>query len=232
MIDLHSHLLPGIDDGARTLEESLKLLEALKKASFHTVFLTPHVSSKRLGLGKKEQINQAFETLKAAANEKGLNLTLHLGSEFDAHSKTHHELAEGFTLAQSNVLLLDLSYAEESYEEVLYTLKVSGYRVILAHVERYAFLSTKDIIDLRQSGIHCQMNLMSVLPQAPSKHRKRAKQYLKQGLIDVLGTDTHRYYDSYGEDLIETLNIVRKKTDAQTFKRMSEDFVREVILDA
>ena len=232
MIDLHTHCLPGVDDGARSVEESLKLLEALKKASFHTVFLTPHVSSKRMLLGQKETIETAFHALKQAVKDAKLDLELYLGSEFDAHSKTHRELEEGFTLHQSPYVLLDLTYAEHSYEEVLYTLSVLGYKVILAHVERYGFLSLKELAALKQvKGIYCQLNVLSLLKKAPSKHHKRAKQCLKAGLIDVIGTDTHRFYPQYETDLIEALSLCRKKTDAKTFERLTEGFVREAILN-
>ena len=231
MIDVHSHILPNVDDGSRSLEESMKMLEALNKASFNTVFVTPHVTSKRPVTLDNGRLEKKFQTLLASIKNKGLNLKLYKGSEFDAHRSTHHELKHGFTLAGSKVVLVDLSFAKDSYEEVLYNLIVLGYKVMIAHVERYDFLNIQVLKAIKSNAIYLQMNLNSLYKNAPKKQNKRAKKLLKAGLIDSIGTDAHRYYPDFFEDLQYGLNECRKLVDDDKFKHITGGFVKEVILD-
>ena len=230
MIDMHNHILPNVDDGSRSLEESIKLLEALHKASFHTVFMTPHVSSKRHVNLDKSFLEKQYQTLLTKVNERKLDVKLYLGSEFDAHHKTHHELQHGYTLAGTNVVLLDLSFAKDYYEEVLYNLNVLGYKVLIAHVERYDFFDINILRTLNKKHLYFQMNLSSLYKNAPKHQTKKAKKLLKAGLIDSIGTDSHRYYEKFYEDLQYGLNQCRKLVGNEMFEYISKGFVSEVIL--
>ncbi len=230
MIDMHNHILPNVDDGSRSLEESIKLLEALHKASFHTFILTPHYGSKRKITPTKALIIKQFDLLKAEVQKRALPVKLFLGSEFDAHSKLHQELNHGFTLAGSNTLLVDFSFKEDDMEEIIYNLTTLGYNVIVAHAERYERVSLERLRALRSSKVLLQVNIISLIKGGPKRRYNKAKKLLKENLVDVLGTDIHRYHKDLADTLSKTMKKIQSWVTPETFKNMTHKTIQTKVL--
>ncbi len=192
MIDLHSHILPDIDDGSKNVEESLALLDSLSEQRIKTVVATPHYEAEHETPDEFiERRRKSFEMLKADAKD-GLP-TIILGAEVAYYpgikklDGLHKLCIEG-----SDILLLEMPISEwsEYIIKELTALALRGrMKIVLAHVERYLFLQSKENISrLYDCGILMQCNA-SVFLQFRTK--RKALKMLKNGEIDFIGSDCH-----------------------------------------
>ncbi|WP_312716624.1 tyrosine-protein phosphatase [Sphingobacterium multivorum] len=192
--DMHSHILPGIDDGCKTMEESLDLLDQLAGLGLRRFHFTPHVF-KEMYPNTPENIEQAYMQLK----NKGLDEILGgyaaeymLDSNFEkCLGKDEKDL---LTLPDHHILI-EMSYIQENnqIERLIFDLLIAGYNPILAHPERYTFYQ-KDIQKikrLRDIGCLLQVNLLSLIGYYGSNERRVAKYLAEEGIIDLIGTDVH-----------------------------------------
>ncbi|MDI3517638.1 MAG: protein-tyrosine phosphatase [Thermotogota bacterium] len=183
LTDIHSHLLPGVDDGVETMEEASLLLKSLKDKGIDKIFLTPHLNHPIIPTTSRD-ILEVYELYKEKLKESGIEVLI--GSELF--------LSPGFPtpipLEGTSFVLVELPTLDFPYylEEAIFELQLSGYDVILAHVERYAWLlEKKSLIErLKDRGVYFQVN---VIPLA--RKDKNALWYYGNNLIDFLGTDLH-----------------------------------------
>lgn len=194
MIDIHCHLLYGVDDGAGTIEESVAMLKEAREQGIHGMILTPHY---RHGMFSypKEEIEEHFMQLKPYAERLGIALAL--GTEYHVNSRMVEALKEGrcHTLAGSRYVLSEYSHDSElAYlEQMTETLVRHGYIPVLAHVERYACL-TRDldsVYRLRELGGWIQVNADAVLGLDGMAAKRFCKKLLKEELVDVVASDCH-----------------------------------------
>ena len=164
MFDIHTHILPGVDDGAESLEEALSMLRTLKSRGFNGVFLTPHLNHPTVKTDK-EFILRTFEDLKTELEKQ---LQVYLGSEL--YLSPNYE--EPIPLGDTDLVLVELptDVYPQYLEETIFDLQLSGYRVILAHVERYRWLAENIplIEKLRDRNVLFQVNLRALAARAPA----------------------------------------------------------------
>ena len=201
MIDLHTHLLPDIDDGVETYDESLEILEELEKRGVTKLFLTTHYLPDTIYNSPRSDNLKLLSELQKEATAAGINIELHLGNEIYITPEISRLLKNKTLspLADSKYLLIELpmSGVFDGYEDIFYNLMAEGYKIILAHPERY--ISTQkdfSILErLHNQGILFQCNLGSIIGQYGHRARKTLKKLAKHDLIFAFGTDVHHFRD-------------------------------------
>ena len=203
MIDVHSHLLYGIDDGSRTLEESIYIINKLKSIGITDIILTPHYIKDSLYVSPKNENLRLLKELQSKLNEKKIGVNLYLGNEIyiDEDIELLLKKNEISSLNDSKYLLIELpmSGEKENYTDIFLDLINAGYIVVLAHPERYHSFQ-KDfnkIYELNDIGILFQCNIGSMIGEYGSNAKKVLKRMLKEDLVYMFGTDIHRNKKDY-----------------------------------
>ena len=191
-VDIHSHILPGIDDGAKTLEDTEFLLEEMKQLGFTKVITTPHTMS--------TVWENTPETIKNALTKVKTNLTLPFeiktASEYLLDESVINKAKNGELLTlKGNFALVELSYLNAPIQlyDFLYQLQLAGYHVVLAHPERYSYFHSnkKEYQKLKKAGCLFQLNLLSTVGYYGKDVAETAKYLLKKDLYDFTGSDIH-----------------------------------------
>lgn len=196
-IDIHCHILPEVDDGARNLEESLTMLRQEVKQGAAAVILTPHQKPNRRSITAASALERT-QTLQRAAKENGIDIRLYSGGEIFCCMDTIELLKQGKagTLAGSDYILTEFSPDEEwAYiRNCLYDLLCEGYRPIVAHTERYRNV-VKDfnrVEELKDMGCRIQINAGELPGLLGGQLKRTARSLIKEELADLIGTDAHR----------------------------------------
>lgn len=193
MTDYHSHLLPGVDDGVQTVEESLEILRLYEQLGIQEVWFTPHIMEDipNTTAGLRTRFEQ-FQK-----NYTG-NIRLHLAAEYMLDNLFKERLAHRDLLPigeEGNHLLVETSYFNSPVD--LYTMldkiKAAGYYPILAHPERYVYMGKKDYIRLIQSKVEFQLNLPSLVGVYGDLVKKKVKWMLKSDFVNIYGMDVHSF---------------------------------------
>ncbi len=198
--DMHSHLLPGLDDGAETIEHSLDLLRELRSLGFRKLIMTPHIMGD-FYKNTPEGIRTALHLLREAAANAGLgDVALECAAEYYLDEFLGRKLADGTEMltfgGAKRYLLFETSYMNEPLNlfDIIFELQAQGYCPVLAHPERYTYLYGRfaDIEKLRRDhGVLLQVNLNSLSGYYSPAAKKVAEQLIDAGLVDFVGTDTH-----------------------------------------
>ena len=201
MVDIHTHVIPFVDDGSPDLETSLEMIKHEIAIGVDTIICTPHHIYHRYEKSV-EEIKKNFQLLKEAVEKENLPIKLYLGQEI---CYTHREdtislLKEGklLTLNNSNKVLLEFSFIREPEDllDIIYNFGVNGYEVIVAHVERYEWITYQKVEDSRMEGAKIQINSNSYLGMTSFKEKLFTKKLLKHGLVDYVASDTHSFRPS------------------------------------
>lgn len=193
MIDVHAHVLPGVDDGARDFGETLRLLRFAVDQGFEAVIATPHYSRRNEAVGLKELADQVQQEIR----KEYPDFTLYLGQETFFHEELPQRLKDGkaYTMAGSRYVLVEFE-PEVSYERLfrgIRALSFAGYRPVLAHMERYGCLRIENHLqELRDIRCVLQMNYESLQGSWPHPEARWCKRQVREGRIELLGTDMHR----------------------------------------
>ena len=190
-VDIHSHILPGIDDGAKNIKESLELIEKMNEMGFSKIIGTPHTYP-GLYENTNESIKKSFEKLN---NKIQTNTNIGFASEYMLDN-TIIERAQNKKLLclKDNYVLVEMSFISEplGLYEIIYEIKVNGYIPILAHPERYMFINRlKKYHKLKKFGCLFQANLLSLTNYYGQGVRKNLERLINEGLIDFVGSDIH-----------------------------------------
>ncbi|MBD5358693.1 MAG: capsular biosynthesis protein [Bacteroides sp.] len=190
--DWHSHILPGVDDGIPTIEDSIEVLKAYEELGFKRVWLTPHVM---------EDFPNTPADLKVKFNELQTawtgNVELKLAAENMLDSLFEQRLEDNDLLPigdDKSYLLVETSYYTPpmDFENILDKIKAKGYHPILAHPERYRYMEEKDYMRLKNKDVFFQMNFTSLVGGYGDTAKKKAEWLLDKGMINLLGSDVHR----------------------------------------
>ena len=194
-VDFHSHLLPGIDDGAKTFDDTLELITAMRALRFDELVTTPHVM-KNIWDNSEEDILAKLSQTQTELLGKGIDITLNAAAEylmdgnFTQHFQTHRLLT-----VKDNYVLVEMSYINPPIQlyDILFDLQVAGYKPILAHPERYVFFHSKfsEYEKLKHAGCLFQINLLSTIGYYGLDVAETAKKLLRKGMIDFAGSDIH-----------------------------------------
>lgn len=198
LTDWHSHILPGVDDGVKTMEDALAILEEYERLGFKKVWLTPHIMEDYPN--KTEDLKRRFEELKS--HWKG-SVEIALASENMLDNIFEDRLGKDDFLpigSEGDHLLVETSYYTPPYamEEMLEGARKKGYNLILAHPERYRYMEEKDYKKYKDEGVLFQMNILSLTGAYGETAKKKAEWLLDKDMVDFLGTDIHRLENTIG----------------------------------
>lgn len=223
--DIHTHILPGVDDGPKTLEESEKLLQTAVSSGILNIVATPHFYPNKHSLPKRlELINQGFNTLKTLINAKFEGVNLCLGMEvryYRGISKS--DAINTFCFENSKIILLELGYEPiDNYiaEEIL-ELFYCGYTVVLAHIERYYKLKgLSKIKKLIKSGfVKAQVNAASLFE---TEFSHIVLKLIKSGMVSFLASDMHSV-ELRPPKIKEAFNYLEEKIGGERVLELKEN---------
>lgn len=214
MIDFHSHILPEIDDGSKSYEESVEMLEEARRAGFDAVISTSHYAVDCFEAPEYKR----KELIEELSMEKNIPEII-LGSEIFLTYNIVDLLKEykASTINGTNYVLVELPLRHHfnNLKFVINALKDNDYRPIIAHPERYLFIQNKfkEIYELQEMGVLFQCNYGSILGNYGFKAKSVMKKMLKNGLVSFLGTDAHRK-DSIYPQVPKAISIISKYVSA------------------
>ena len=208
-VDIHSHLLPGIDDGATTIEETLFLIKGLEEFGITKLITTPHIMGD-VWKNTSVQINSNLIQTTTELKHKKINYHLKAAAEYMIDSEFWELFkTEPLLCLKDNLVLVELSYlyAPIQLYDILFELQVAGYQPILAHPERYNFYHENSLSHykkLKNAGCLFQLNMLSSTGYYGERVAKIADLLLKNGLIDFVGTDVHhnRHLESMSKKVV------------------------------
>ena len=189
MIDIHNHMIYGVDDGSSNIEITKKMIKDCYEQGIKSVFLTPHVNSSVSFSSREEHIKKYLEIKKIALE---YDIDLHLGAEIYVSFKIPEIDFKKYTMGKSNVLLIEFSPINKTpICDLVYELMKKNFVVIVAHIERYNYLSFEDFIELKQMGAYLQVNASTVMRKGKSKTKDKIMNLIKYELIDFIASDSH-----------------------------------------
>lgn len=226
-IDIHSHILPGVDDGSDSFEMSMRMLRCAADDGISGIIFTPH---NKPGHRRKHfsGIMSRVESLRKMMSEGNINIDLYIGSELYYRNGLLEELENDMvgTLAGSRYVLVEFNPLE-NYDYIrngIYSLLMGGYYPVLAHVERYQNVCVRKygIDDLIEMGCYIQVNAGSVMGNAGAKTRRLVRNILKQRQAHFIATDAHDL-GKRAPYLSDCAHFISKKYD--------EDYSRKLFCD-
>ncbi|WP_316770987.1 tyrosine-protein phosphatase [Pedobacter frigiditerrae] len=214
-VDLHSHLLPGLDDGAPDLETSLFLIKKLNELGFRKFICTPHIF-KELYPNTPATINASLQSVQIALQSEGSAIEIVAAAEYMIDSD--FDINETLQIMPGNYILIEMSYMTETpnIEQIIFDLQIKGYTVILAHPERYNFYHKNlgRYQRFKDMGVLFQLNLLAVIGYYGKEVKQTAEYLLKNKLYDLGATDLHH------EKHLKALDHVVK--NGELFKQIGE----------
>lgn len=196
MQDIHSHILPGLDDGSSDMETSLELVKALSDAGINQLICTPHIISD-IYRNTPEKINAALTTLRSACKNTGLHTNITAAAEYMLDDRFMELLRakEPLLTLSKKYILTELSYATmpNNLEQIAFEINISDYLPLMAHPGRYYYYHNNyDVYyRLKELGFFLQVNLLSLTGHYGKAVKKAAEFLFKNNLVDFVGSDVH-----------------------------------------
>ena len=214
-VDIHNHILPGIDDGAIDTEASFQLISQFGKIGITKFVATPHIMNDYYP-NNRVTIQDSLDQLHSALKEAGKEIRIKAAAEYmmDQSFVDLIEKEELLCLTE-NLVLVEMSYLQAplNLKEILFKLQTRRYQVVLAHPERYSFYHSKDLRhyeDLKSRGCRFQLNILSIMGHYGKNIQNTAFKLLQSQMIDYLGTDTHNLRHL---EKISALKLSKKQLD-------------------
>lgn len=196
--DMHSHLLPGIDDGSPDIGMSLQLIRGMMELGYSKLITTPHVMWD-MYKNERETILKKQEELRSAVKAEGLNIEINAAAEYflDDHVTSLIKKNEPLLTISGNMVLVEFSmaFASMGLKDVLFDLQMHGYQPVIAHPERYIYLDhTKEFYDeLKDIGCFFQLNILSLGNHYGKAAHELAQYLIRKGYYNLVGTDLHHF---------------------------------------
>lgn len=194
-VDIHSHALPGVDDGAKQWEMTTEMFKQAVEQDITHIVLTPHYIE-----GDNQyclsSVRSAFEKSKQLISDQGFDLRVSLGNEIfiDKNVVTRLKNKECMTINDTSYVLLELPVhiLPNALEDMIYDLQLEGYQVVLAHIERYEWLHRRPLLfkELLNRGVLMQINATSILSD-DWRLRRRVKHLIQDGGVHIVASDAH-----------------------------------------
>lgn len=194
--DMHSHFIPGIDDGAKTMEDTLFMLRAMADMGFKTIITTPHIFIDYYP-NTAEIILAGLKDVQAAVKENNIDITLRAAAEYyiDDHFTQLLEQKVPLLTIHKNEVLVEFSmmYEPPRLAEILFDMIKAGYKPVIAHPERYLFFhrNIEKFTELKDRGCLLQLNMLSIAGYYGANIKVVADKLLAKGLYDYCGSDMH-----------------------------------------
>jgi len=191
---MHSHLVPGVDDGSDSVDTSLALLEGFVALGYKKVITTPHIRPDYFP-NTPEILAAGFKKLKSAVESAGLEIELEFAAEYFVDFDFFKTMESDNLLTFSgNHILIEISTfsAPPNLFDTVFQLRVKGYQPILAHPERYVYFANLEAFEkLKDFGCLFQTNILSLAGHYGKEVKELSNKLLKKGMVDLLGTDMH-----------------------------------------
>ncbi|GAA4728189.1 tyrosine-protein phosphatase [Flavisolibacter ginsenosidimutans] len=216
--DMHSHLIPGIDDGAPDMAASLELIKGLQKLGYKKLVTTPHILWE-VYPNTADIIAKGLEGLKGAMAEEGISMELQAAAEYfiDEYFEENLKAKEPLLPISGNKVLVEFSMitAPMDLQQVLFQLQIQGYIPVIAHPERYIYLAQRKqtFDELKEAGCLFQLNLLSLTGYYGKSVQELAEYLCKKNYYSLAGTDLHNP---------RHLAALQKLSSSATFSRLKE----------
>jgi tyrosine-protein phosphatase YwqE len=191
--DIHSHFIPGIDDGSPDMETTISLIKEMKELGFQRIITSPHVMSD-FYQNSSETILSGVDAVRKELKEKEIDMGFDAIAEYYIDYDFEQKIGkEQFLTFGDKYLLVELSFMEapKNLFDIIFKLQLEGYKVVLAHPERYAYYDEKDYEELVARGIFLQINLLSLIGYYSPKIKKKTEQLIAKNQVSFVGTDCH-----------------------------------------
>jgi protein-tyrosine phosphatase len=193
MVDMHSHVLPGIDDGAQTLEDSIALVKKMISLGIKKIIATPHIMADYYR-NTPETIGDALAILKAGLKKEDIDIEIETAAEhyfdetFEIRVNDHKLMTMG-----DNYALFEFSFISQPPNAigVIQRMKELGYKPVLAHPERYPYMDLEQLKTIREWGCNLQLNTISLAGYYGKDTRKMAENLVDNDLVDFISSDMH-----------------------------------------
>ena len=196
--DMHSHLIPGIDDGSPDLATSIKLIRGLSDLGFKKLITTPHILWE-IYSNTRDIILKQYDVLQEQLQKEGITTEVKVAAEYYLDDNVKGLLAnkEPLLTIHDNLVLVEFSIASEpiDFKELLFEMQMQGYQPVIAHPERYVYQErNKEFFEeLKIAGYLFQLNIMSIGGTYGKTVNELARYFVKKGYYDLAGTDLHNY---------------------------------------
>ncbi len=224
-IDIHSHLIPGIDDGSQTMDQTIAMLQKFQDLGYTKVITTPHIMSDTYP-NDKTTILSGLEEVKTEISKLGMTIEIEAAAEYYFDETFIQKIQERNILTfGDNYVLVEFAFHSppQFADEMFFELQSRGYRPVVAHFERYMYYLGKieKAIEWREKGINIQINLNSLTGHYGPDIKKQAEKLIDASAFDFVGTDCHR---------IEHLMLLEKSLSMPYFHKIGEHLLKNSIL--
>ncbi len=227
LYDMHSHILPAFDDGAKTVKDSLELIDCLKKQGVSNICLTPHYYTNEISFEDfKKKRAKAFEKFKPHIPE---DVNIILGTEvYVTEYLFNNKEINGITYGNSRYILTEFPYdshfGDKTMQQLYSLLENHGLIPVMPHVERYPYLiDNPGVIDeLQGMGIVIQTNISNYAEKAPFFRKRKLLKLIERGYIDILGSDAHSFTHNTPEVYSQAVKTISEKCGEQKVIKMMD----------
>ena len=194
--DIHSHLIPGIDDGSTDMVTTINLVKQMQHLGFSKLITTPHVMSD-FYRNTSEIILNGLNNLRAELKAQNINMKIDAAAEYYIDYDFEQKIGkEKFLTFGENYILVELSFIEapKNIFDIIFKLQLEGYKVVLAHPERYMFFTMKDYKELMNRGVFLQINCLSIIGYYSEAIKKKVNDLIAKNMVSFLGSDCHNMH--------------------------------------
>lgn len=228
-IDCHSHILYGIDDGAKDISESIEIIKNLVELGFKEIILTPHYIN---AFHANNQVKrERFTILNNKIKEENIPIKLHLANEVRITSDMLELIKNDEITLLNNYLFIELPFSSKIHnlERQIYNLQLKNIKVVLVHPERYNYLDKEDYKKLVDLDVSFQINYESIIGSYGTKSKKKVKYLLKNDLVSFIGTDIHRKDQLNPKKFTKIKDKIIKIIGEEEFNNISYNNIKKVI---
>ena len=197
--DMHSHLIPAIDDGSPDLETSVQIIKNLQSLGFKKIVTTPHIMCD-FYRNTPEIILDGLKDLQDELKRQSVEIKISAAAEYyiDYDFEAKVDSGEKFLTIGDNQLLIETSFISSppNFGDTIFKLQLAGYRIILAHPERYSFMTFEDLKNYKTRSLCLQINLLSLLGFYGQPAKQMAEKLIENNMVDYVGTDCHNLHQS------------------------------------
>ena len=191
--DIHSHLIPGVDDGSPDIETTILIIKELQNLGYKKIITSPHVMSD-FYKNSSEIILKGLDDVRTELKNQNINIEIDAVAEYYIDYDFEQKIGkEKFLTFGDNYILVELSFIEASknFFEIIFKLQLEGYKVVLAHPERYNYFDMQDYINLVDRGVFLQVNLLSLIGYYSPIIKRKTEDLIAANMISFLGSDCH-----------------------------------------
>jgi tyrosine-protein phosphatase YwqE len=191
--DIHSHFIPGIDDGSPDMETTISLIKEMQELGFKKVITTPHVMSD-FYKNSSDIILKGLTDIRSELKVQNINMEIEAAAEYYIDYDFEQKIGkEKFLTFGDNYILVELSFMQAPVNlfDIIFKLQLEGYKVVLAHPERYNYYKMEDYKEFINRGVILQINFLSLIGYYSPQIKKKTESLIDAEMVGLVGTDCH-----------------------------------------